>query len=97
MLGAMPRIFSGIQPSGELHIGNWLGAVQNWVTLQHSYDCIYCIVDLHAITGKYDSASLAAADPRHGDRPARLAASIPTARRCSCSRTCPSTPSSSGC
>jgi tryptophanyl-tRNA synthetase len=55
----MPRIFSGIQPSGELHIGNWLGAVQNWVTLQLSYDCIYCIVDLHAITGKYDSASLA--------------------------------------
>jgi tryptophanyl-tRNA synthetase len=55
----MPRIFSGIQPSGELHIGNWLGAVQNWVTLQLSYDCIYCVVDLHAITGKYDQASLA--------------------------------------
>ena len=55
----MPRIFSGIQPSGELHIGNWLGAVQNWVTLQQSYDCLYCIVDLHAITGKYDQAGLA--------------------------------------
>jgi tryptophanyl-tRNA synthetase len=55
----MPRIFSGIQPSGELHIGNWLGAVQNWVTLQLSYDCIYCVVDLHAITGKYDQATLA--------------------------------------
>ncbi len=55
----MPRIFSGIQPSGELHIGNWLGAVQNWVTLQRSYDCIYCVVDLHAITGKYDQATLA--------------------------------------
>ncbi|HEX3233355.1 MAG TPA: tryptophan--tRNA ligase [Gemmatimonadales bacterium] len=54
----MPRIFSGIQPSGELHIGNWLGAVQNWVTLQLSYDCIYCVVDLHAITGKYDRATL---------------------------------------
>ena len=53
-LPAMPRIFSGIQPSGELHIGNWLGAVQNWVNLQLSYDCIYCVVDLHAITGKYD-------------------------------------------
>ena len=46
----MARIFSGIQPSGELHIGNWLGAVQNWVTLQQSYDCIYCVVDMHAIT-----------------------------------------------
>jgi tryptophanyl-tRNA synthetase len=55
----MPRIFSGIQPSGELHIGNWLGAVQNWVTLQQSYDCIYCVVDLHAITGKYEASTLA--------------------------------------
>jgi tryptophanyl-tRNA synthetase len=55
----MPRIFSGIQPSGELHIGNWLGAVQNWVTLQRSYDCIYCVVDLHAVTGKYEASTLA--------------------------------------
>jgi tryptophanyl-tRNA synthetase len=55
----MPRIFSGIQPSGELHIGNWLGAVQNWVNLQQSYECFFCVVDLHAITGKYDHATLA--------------------------------------
>jgi tryptophanyl-tRNA synthetase len=55
----MPRIFSGIQPSGELHIGNWLGAVQNWVNLQRSYESLICIVDLHAITGKYDKESLA--------------------------------------
>jgi tryptophanyl-tRNA synthetase len=55
----MPRIFSGVQPSGELHIGNWLGAVQNWVRLQQSYDCLFCVVDLHAITAKYDAASLA--------------------------------------
>jgi tryptophanyl-tRNA synthetase len=55
----MPRIFSGIQPSGELHIGNWLGAVQNWVNLQLSYDCIFCVVDLHALTGKYERSSLA--------------------------------------
>jgi tryptophanyl-tRNA synthetase len=55
----MPRIFSGIQPSGELHIGNWLGAVQNWVNLQLSYDCIFCIVDLHAVTGKYERETLA--------------------------------------
>ena len=54
----MPRIFSGIQPSGELHIGNWLGAVQNWVRLQHTYDCLICVVDQHAITGKYDAGSL---------------------------------------
>ena len=54
----MPRIFSGIQPSGELHIGNWLGAVQNWVTLQRSYESLICIVDLHAITGKYEKDTL---------------------------------------
>ena len=55
----MPRIFSGIQPSGELHIGNWLGAVQNWVNLQRSYESLIGIVDLHAITGKYDKDTLA--------------------------------------
>jgi tryptophanyl-tRNA synthetase len=58
-LPGMARIFSGIQPSGELHIGNWLGAVQNWVNLQRTYDCVFCVVDLHAITGKYDRESLA--------------------------------------
>lgn len=56
----MPRIFSGIQPSGELHIGNYLGAVQNWVRLQDQYECIYCIVDLHALTSaSYDAPTLA--------------------------------------
>ena len=56
----MPRIFSGIQPSGELHIGNLLGAVQNWVELQHRHECFFCIVDLHAITGAgYEPARLA--------------------------------------
>lgn len=46
----MKRIFSGIQPSGNLHIGNYLGAVRRWAPLQKEYDCIYCVVDLHAIT-----------------------------------------------
>lgn len=53
------RVFSGIQPSGELHIGNWLGAVQNWVALQDQYECVYCVVDLHAITFPYDPGRLA--------------------------------------
>jgi tryptophanyl-tRNA synthetase len=44
------RIFSGIQPSGKLHLGNYLGAIRNWVRLQGEYEAIYCIVDLHAIT-----------------------------------------------
>ena len=54
----MSRIFSGIQPSGELHIGNYLGAVKNWVRLQHEYEAIFCIVDYHAITLAYDPAVL---------------------------------------
>ena len=54
----MARVFSGIQPSGELHVGNYLGAVQNWVRLQHEHDCLFCIVDLHAITQAYDPAEL---------------------------------------
>ena len=45
-----PRIFSGIQPSGDLHIGNYLGALRNWVKIQYDYESIFCIVDLHAIT-----------------------------------------------
>ncbi len=54
----MSRIFSGIQPSGELHIGNYLGAVRNWVSLQHQYESIICIVDYHAITVAYDAGLL---------------------------------------
>ncbi|HEX2780561.1 MAG TPA: tryptophan--tRNA ligase [Gemmatimonadaceae bacterium] len=50
----MPRIFSGIQPSGELHIGNYLGAIRNWVELQERYESIFCVVDYHAITVAYE-------------------------------------------
>ena len=46
----MSRIFSGVQPTGNLHLGNYLGAIRNWVTLQKDFECIFCIVDLHAIT-----------------------------------------------
>ncbi len=46
----MNRIFSGVQPTGNLHLGNYLGAIRNWVALQKDYDCIFCIVDLHALT-----------------------------------------------
>jgi len=45
-----PRVFSGVQPTGNLHLGNYLGAIVNFVKLQSSYECIYCVVDLHAIT-----------------------------------------------
>lgn len=53
-----PRVFSGIQPSGGLHIGNYLGAIRNWVRNQDKYDNIFCIVDLHAITVPQDPAAL---------------------------------------
>ncbi|MEE4350678.1 MAG: tryptophan--tRNA ligase [Pacificimonas sp.] len=53
------RIFSGIQPTGDLHLGNYLGAIQNWVRMQDEYECIYCIVDLHAITMSHDPKLLA--------------------------------------
>ena len=46
----MDRIFSGAQPTGNLHLGNYLGAIRNWVKLQDSFECIYCVVDMHAIT-----------------------------------------------
>ncbi|HAX45044.1 MAG TPA: tryptophan--tRNA ligase [Bryobacteraceae bacterium] len=53
-----PRVLSGIQPTGSLHIGNYLGALKNWVTLQDTFECIFCIVDLHAITVYQDPAEL---------------------------------------
>ena len=54
----MNRIFSGIQPTGNLHLGNYLGAIRNWVALQHDYECIFCIVDLHALTQPQDPDEL---------------------------------------
>ena len=52
------RIFSGVQPSGNLTIGNYLGAIKNWTALQDDYDCIYCVVDMHAITVRQVPAEL---------------------------------------
>ena len=53
------RVFSGIQPTGELHFGNLVGALDNWVNMQKEYETYYCVVDLHAMTVPYDSAELA--------------------------------------
>ncbi len=58
---AMQRIFSGIQPSGVPTLGNYLGAIRNWVALQQDHECLYCVVDLHAITQWQDPRTLAAA------------------------------------
>ena len=53
-----PRVFSGIQPTGSLHIGNYLGALKNWVRMQQDHECVFCIVDLHAITLYQDPREL---------------------------------------
>ena len=60
----MPRVFSGIQPTGELHLGNYVGAVRRWVDDQDRHDAIYCVVDLHAMTLPYSPAELAAGTRR---------------------------------
>ena len=52
------RIFSGVQPTGNLHLGNYLGAIKNFVDLQNKFECVYCIVDLHAITNRQDPTQL---------------------------------------
>jgi len=56
----MARVLSGIQPSGDLHLGNYLGAIRNWVEDQDAHDAFYCVVDLHALTLDIDPAELRA-------------------------------------
>jgi tryptophanyl-tRNA synthetase len=56
----MRRILSGMQPTNRLHLGNYLGALRNWVALQNDYECLFCVVDLHAITVPQDPAALRA-------------------------------------
>ena len=60
----MARVFSGIQPTGDMHLGNYLGAVRQWVVDQDAHDALYCVVDLHAMTTQYDAATLAARTQR---------------------------------
>jgi len=55
----MARVLSGVQPSGDLHLGNYLGAFRNWVADQHEHEALFCVVDLHAMTLEYDPALLA--------------------------------------
>ena len=54
-----PRVLSGVQPTGEIHLGNWLGAIHNWVDLQNSHETFFCVVDLHAITVPHNPSQLA--------------------------------------
>ncbi len=54
----MERLFSGMQPTQDAHIGNWLGAIRNWVALQDRYECLFCVVDLHALTVPFDPKAM---------------------------------------
>src|SRR5262245_11165684 len=56
-----PRVFSGMQPTGNLHLGNYLGALTRWVEMQKTHNCLYCIVDMHAITLWQDPTELKSA------------------------------------
>ena len=58
MSGKKGRVFSGARPTGRQHLGNYLGAIRNYVALQDDYDCVYCIVDLHALTTLTDTDKL---------------------------------------
>ena len=59
------RIFSGVQPSGILTLGNYIGAIRNWVGLQENYDCMYCMMDLHAVLTRTRAFYLCRAMFRH--------------------------------
>ena len=90
------RIFSGIQPSGDLTLGSYMGAIKNWVELQDEYECLYCIVDMHAITVRQNPADLRR---RTLEQLAQYIAAALTLRRtpCSSSPMCTSTRSWAGC
>jgi tryptophanyl-tRNA synthetase len=60
----MTRVFSGIQPTGELHLGNYLGAIRNWARMQHKTDAIFCVVDLHALTVQKEPGEVGASSLR---------------------------------
>lgn len=90
-----PLVFSGVQPTGNLHLGNYLGAIRKFVALQENNDCIYCVVDLHSITAQLV----------HEDLPGQIrsiaaafiaSASTPKSTSSSTSRPCRSMPSSPG-
>ena len=89
----MTRVFSGIQPTGEMHLGNYLGAVRQWVDAQDGNDALYCVVDLHAMTVPYDPAEPRRPRPAGPRRSCSPPASTRTAARCSSRATCPRTPS----
>ena len=78
------RVLSGIQPSGDLHLGNYLGAIKRWVERQYEKENYFCIVDLHAITLPHDPAALrhrTRGSPRCTSRPGSIPTTVPSSSR----------------
>ena len=84
----MHRILSGIQPTGIATLGNYLGAIRNWVALQDEHECLYCVVDLHAITEWQDPHELTRQTREMTAVAAGLPASTRTSTSCSCNPRC---------
>ena len=92
------RVLSGMRPTGALHLGNYHGALRNWVELQYQYECYFFVADWHALTTGYeDTAGLPQAIHEVHDRLAGRGPESRAWRRCSCSRTCPSMPNCTCC
>ena len=84
------HVLSGVQPSGDLHLGNYLGALRNWVAHQHDHDAFYCVVDLHALTLDIDPEELRRTDARCRRQACWPSASTPRSARSSSRATSPS-------
>lgn len=90
-------LFSAVQPSGAVTIGNYIGAIKNWVSLQDEYRCFYAVADLHAITVRQEPSALRRNTLEIFWRCLSPAASIPKNACSSCSRTCPPIANLPGC
>ena len=91
------RVFSGIQATGAKHIGNYIGAMRQYVSTQEEGDAFFCIVDLHSITTDYDPTGPARAHARPGGAALSRSGSTPSSARSSCRATSPRTPRRRGC
>ena len=92
-----PRVLSGMRPTGQLHLGNFHGALRNWVELQYQYECFFFIADWHALTTGYEDTSQLEENTWQMVIDWLGAGLNPGVRRCSSSRRCRSTPSSTCC
>lgn len=97
LVDAERRVLSGMRPSGLLHLGHYQGVLKNWVKLQHSYECFFCIVDLHALTTDYDDVGPLSQRVMDMAVDWLAAGSAPAQRRCLFSRKCLSTLSCTCC